>query len=181
MSAKEPVGHITVITRERPIEGFKYRVDIAIDEKPDYSKVEADIKKRWGEKTEPDAQMIWEHVLIQARHPEQVDLWKLVEPVTDKITDILLIASATVGGYKWYRVRLFVLTDEPLDLDELKEKHGEMGSGYPSDPKTQAFFKDWLKKNNGERPSWTRKSWSSWERWESGEQELLFQASAFAP
>ena len=62
-------------------------------------------------------------------------------------------------------------------IEELRKVYGQFGSGYPSDPRTVAFFKDWLKNKAGDRPSWTRRKWSSWEKWETGEQDLLFPVS----
>ena len=52
---------------------------------------------------------------------------------------------------------------------DLREKHGDFGSGYPSDPKTRIFFVEWLRTGEG-LPSFVRKSWKTWERLE---QELL--------
>ncbi len=42
-------------------------------------------------------------------------------------------------------------------LAELREKYGDFGSGYPSDPKTIAF----LKRHYPELPHFVRKSWST--------------------
>ena len=67
-----------------------------------------------------DPKVIWEYIVMEARYPETVELWKVVEPVTDKITDIVLIASSMALRIEWYRVRLFVLCDEELDVDEFK-------------------------------------------------------------
>ncbi len=45
------------------------------------------------------------------------------------------------------------------EIEKIKEKIGiDFGSGYPSDPMTQAF----LKKNYGKYPEIFRKSWASW-------------------
>jgi ribonuclease HII len=43
-------------------------------------------------------------------------------------------------------------------IKELKEKHGDCGSGYTSDPKTIAFLEKWIKKH-GTYPEFIRKSW----------------------
>jgi ribonuclease HII len=43
-------------------------------------------------------------------------------------------------------------------ISALKEKHGNMGSGYPSDPKTIKFLEKWIKKA-GCYPDFVRKSW----------------------
>jgi ribonuclease HII len=43
-------------------------------------------------------------------------------------------------------------------IQELKEKHGDFGSGYITDPKTVSFLEDWIKKF-GTYPEFVRKSW----------------------
>lgn len=43
------------------------------------------------------------------------------------------------------------------EIKELNKKHGELGSGYPSDPKTIAF----LKKNSEKRFNFIRYSWQT--------------------
>lgn len=43
-------------------------------------------------------------------------------------------------------------------IEELKEKFGDFGSGYPSDIKTTDFLRDWIKKNK-KPPQFARKSW----------------------
>jgi len=41
---------------------------------------------------------------------------------------------------------------------ELKRKHGDMGSGYATDPKTLEFLESWIKRY-GSYPEFVRKSW----------------------
>jgi len=43
-------------------------------------------------------------------------------------------------------------------VKELTKKHGDMGSGYITDPKTVEFLEKWLKKH-GSYPDFVRKSW----------------------
>ncbi|GAA0227410.1 ribonuclease HII [Halobacterium noricense] len=43
---------------------------------------------------------------------------------------------------------------------ELEEKHGEVGSGYPSDPKTRTFLRDYVE-SHGELPDCARASWQT--------------------
>ncbi|MDV3276880.1 MAG: ribonuclease HII [Nitrososphaerales archaeon] len=48
-------------------------------------------------------------------------------------------------------------------VEKLRRKLGDFGSGYPSDPKTRAFFKE--KMARGEPlPESARKSWKTWKR-----------------
>jgi ribonuclease HII len=58
-------------------------------------------------------------------------------------------------------------------IDELKEKYGDFGSGYPSDPKTQEFLKEnW----NNPQIDFIRKQWASWKNIKKEkEQKKLFQ------
>ena len=45
-------------------------------------------------------------------------------------------------------------------IEELAKKHGPLGSGYPSDPRTIKFVKDWVEKK-GSMPEFIRKSWKT--------------------
>ncbi|MDA4118350.1 MAG: ribonuclease HII, partial [Thaumarchaeota archaeon] len=47
------------------------------------------------------------------------------------------------------------------DVAELREIHGDFGSGYPSDPDTIEFLRSWMQKENA-RPEFSRKSWKTW-------------------
>ncbi|MFH1787009.1 MAG: ribonuclease HII [archaeon] len=44
------------------------------------------------------------------------------------------------------------------EIEKLKKKYGEIGSGYPSDEVTIKFLQDWIRKNK-EYPEIVRKSW----------------------
>ncbi|MEM2875251.1 MAG: ribonuclease HII [Candidatus Hadarchaeales archaeon] len=43
-------------------------------------------------------------------------------------------------------------------ISELREKHGDFGSGYPSDPRTISFLRDWVQRH-GDLPPFARRSW----------------------
>lgn len=45
-------------------------------------------------------------------------------------------------------------------IEELKEKYGDFGSGYPSDKRTVDFLRNWIKKNK-KVPDFARKSWET--------------------
>ena len=49
------------------------------------------------------------------------------------------------------------------EIEELKKKYGDFGSGYPSDKKTIKFLSNWVneKKNI---PKFARKSWKTWDK-----------------
>ncbi len=44
------------------------------------------------------------------------------------------------------------------DIDLIHKEYGDFGSGYPSDPRTIKFLKDWIKKNK-KYPPFVRCSW----------------------
>jgi ribonuclease HII len=43
-------------------------------------------------------------------------------------------------------------------IEELKEKYGDFGSGYPSDKRTTDFLREWIRKNQ-KIPPFARKTW----------------------
>lgn len=51
-------------------------------------------------------------------------------------------------------------------IEQLKRQYGEIGSGYPSDPKTIAFIENWYRKNRF-MPNFVRKSWKTASRIEN--------------
>jgi len=53
-----------------------------------------------------------------------------------------------------------------LLVSNLREIHGDFGSGYPSDPKTVAFIKSWFQKNDLP-PPYMRGSWKTIKRYTS--------------
>ena len=50
-----------------------------------------------------------------------------------------------------------------LEIERLKKKIGDFGSGYPSDTRTIKFLKSYFH-DNSKWPSGTRKSWKTIER-----------------
>lgn len=48
-------------------------------------------------------------------------------------------------------------------IENLKEEYGDIGSGYPSDPKTIAFLEEWFRKNRS-FPHFARKKWKTLSR-----------------
>lgn len=52
-------------------------------------------------------------------------------------------------------------------VQKLRKKHGDFGSGYPSDPATRTFFTDWMRKGEP-LPDYVRKSWKTWARLRQG-------------
>ncbi len=48
-------------------------------------------------------------------------------------------------------------------VEQLRGDHGDFGSGYPSDPQTVSYLRDWVSRE-GSRPYFSRRSWKTWER-----------------
>ena len=46
------------------------------------------------------------------------------------------------------------------EIDRIREELGEIGSGYPADPITKEFLKNWVKEH-GDLPPYTRRSWKT--------------------
>ncbi len=51
-------------------------------------------------------------------------------------------------------------TERDREIEKLAKIHGKIGSGYPHDPDTIRFLKEWLEKNNS-LPDFARKSWQT--------------------
>jgi ribonuclease HII len=49
-------------------------------------------------------------------------------------------------------------TERDKAITELKQKYGELGCGYPTDPTTIRFLENWLEQHD-EYPDFVRKSW----------------------
>jgi len=55
-------------------------------------------------------------------------------------------------------------------VEKLRRRHGDFGSGYPSDPSTRVFFIERMRRGEP-LPEYVRKSWKTWDRFR---QSLLF-------
>jgi ribonuclease HII len=53
--------------------------------------------------------------------------------------------------------------ERDAEIARLRERYGNFGSGYPADPNTIAFLREWLGKH-GEIPPFARKTWKTWRR-----------------
>ena len=53
--------------------------------------------------------------------------------------------------------------ERDAEIARLRERYGDFGSGYPADPATITFLREWLTKH-GETPPFARKTWKTWKR-----------------
>jgi len=53
--------------------------------------------------------------------------------------------------------------ERDAEIAKIAEENGYFGSGYPSDSRTIKFLEEWFS-NQGEAPSFSRKSWKTWEK-----------------
>jgi len=53
------------------------------------------------------------------------------------------------------------------EVEKLRKKHGDFGSGYPSDPSTRIFFIERMRRGEP-LPEYVRKSWKTWDRFRQG-------------
>jgi ribonuclease HII len=51
------------------------------------------------------------------------------------------------------------------EVEKLRRKHGDFGSGYPSDPSTRIFFIERMRRGEP-LPGYVRRSWKTWARLE---------------
>jgi len=56
------------------------------------------------------------------------------------------------------------------EVEELRSRYGDFGSGYPSDPRTLAFLRKWIR-DRGEPPPFVRRSWKTFRRMEKEAQK----------
>jgi len=53
--------------------------------------------------------------------------------------------------------------ERDMEVEKLRRKHGDFGSGYPSDPLTRIFFIEQMRRGEP-LPGYVRKSWKTWDR-----------------
>ncbi len=87
-----------------------------------------------------------------------------------ELTDLLTSKPRIVAEHKAdvnYTVvsaaSIVAKVERDRDIAELRELHGDFGSGYPSDPDTIAFLESWVKEKSAQ-PEFARKSWKTWDR-----------------
>jgi ribonuclease HII len=83
------------------------------------------------------------------------------EHIMEKLTISAKIISEHKADAKYPIVSaasIIAKVERDKAIQELKEKYGDLGSGYVTDPKTVGFLEKWLAKH-GSYPEFVRKSW----------------------
>lgn len=95
----------------------------------------------------------------------------VAERFGDNISDHLVRSCRVVAKHKAdssnpvvSAASVVAKVERDRSVAELREEHGDFGSGYPSDPATKRFFSEWLRARR-ELPDFTRKSWKTWANW----------------
>jgi len=90
----------------------------------------------------------------------------------DNITDNMSSPCRVVAFHKADRdypvvsaASIIAKVERDRAVEELRERYGDFGSGYPSDPLTRAFFSD-LMRGGRDLPPFVRRSWKTLERLE---------------
>lgn len=105
-----------------------------------------------------------DHVFVDALgHPSALP--RIVTRILDQLPDDLrpTFTMAPKADATWAVVgaaSIFAKTVRDELLDELRPTWGELGSGYPSDPKTRAWLDEWARKGEA-WPSFVRTRWST--------------------
>lgn len=85
------------------------------------------------------------------------------ETIESMLTCKVKIVSEHKADVKWLSVSaasILAKTYRDQVVDKIKMNFGDFGSGYPSDPRTVKFLKEWIRKNVS-YPEFVRKSWKT--------------------
>jgi ribonuclease HII len=78
--------------------------------------------------------------------------------------------SGADDRYEWVSAAsILAKTARDEAIEELKNEWGDLGSGYPSDPSTRSWLKEW-KATDQKWPSFVRTKWSTLDRLEPDDQ-----------
>jgi ribonuclease HII len=98
------------------------------------------------------------------RYAEQIEehLTRKVKVVSTHFADrIFPVVSAA---------SILAKVERDREIAILRDKHGDFGSGYPSDRRTIEFLEEWME-SHSEAPSFARLTWKTWKRIGVGEED----------
>jgi ribonuclease HII len=88
-----------------------------------------------------------------------VELSEMLDPCPRIVAEHKADANYVVVG----AASIIAKVERDRALEELRQAHGDFGSGYPSDRHTIDYLKEYLRRE-GSRPPFARRSWKTWER-----------------
>ena len=92
--------------------------------------------------------------------------------VKDKDVNLICEHKADVKYVVVSAASILAKVTRDREIEKLKEKYGDLGSGYPSDPVTKEF----LKNNWNKHPEIFRKTWSSYKVYSGKEKNSLLSS-----
>ncbi len=122
------IAHVVIETRETPLRGHKYKVDIAFDGKPDYCKIVEEFHAQ-GIHRDPMTEEVWDQVMNDLSFGQVTNapaVFRVEEPCQTHPDDRFLKGFALVDkeqygkDHDWYRVRLYLLSDAKCGIDDLQ-------------------------------------------------------------
>ena len=116
------------------------------------NRLEADVMAKVIEALKPDVAYVDASDVLADRFREHI---------MEKLTISVQIISEHKADVKYPIVSaasIIAKVERDRAIQELKEKYGDLGSGYVTDPKTVGFLEKWLAKH-GAYPEFVRKSW----------------------
>ena len=87
----------------------------------------------------------------------------LVSDLMEMRADLIVEHKADVNYPSVSAASIVAKVRRDRRIDELKEKYGETGSGYPSDTNTIQFLREWVGEHES-LPTFARKSWKTAQR-----------------
>lgn len=116
------------------------------------NRLEADVMAKVIEALKPDVAYVDASDVLADRFGEHI---------MEKLTTSVQIISEHKADAKYPIVSaasVIAKVERDRAIQELKEKYGDLGSGYVTDPKTVGFLEKWLAMH-GSYPDFVRKSW----------------------
>ncbi|MAG47585.1 ribonuclease HII [archaeon] len=91
----------------------------------------------------------------------------ILEDLKDKSIELVVMHKADAENVVVGAASILAKVTRDREIEKLKKKYGDFGSGYPSQEKTQKYLKD----NWNKHPEIFRKSWSSWKNVQKKEEQ----------
>ncbi|MFX1236824.1 MAG: ribonuclease HII [Promethearchaeota archaeon] len=105
-----------------------------------------------------------QHVYLDAADVKEVRFGKSIKKLLDYSPEKIVSKHKADDTYPIVSAASIIAKDKRDDIiNQLRLKHGDIGSGYPSDEKTIKFLKNWIKTNK-KAPEFARKTWGTTKR-----------------